>query len=265
MLSPQAIYTPENCCSAYQLNWSLSLFSTAPLPDRNHWLASLSESTEADGVRLLECRQSQDRVLQFWLSTTPDVSPNDAIRSVKGRLQHRLREQLPQAFRRNYRLESVGEVNNRVLQGYVARQLDRHPMADARVTSRLAQLQFHDDPANLTAVRYSAHGQFLYNLHLVLENADHLHDLRQDALLASRDMLIRASARKGWLLSRAGIVSNHLHILLGCDVADSPGSVALSLLNNLAYAQAMKPVFEFSYYAGTFGNYDRDAIRRLLG
>jgi hypothetical protein len=57
-------------------------------------------------------------------------------------------------------------------------------------------------------------------------------------------------------------VSNHLHILLGCSVDESPQMVALALMNNIAYAFEMKPVLEFSFYAGTFGPYDRGAIRK---
>ena len=40
--------------------------------------------------------------------------------------------------------------------------------------------------------------------------------------------------------------------------------VALAYMNNLAYAHGMQPLFYHSYYAGTFGTYDLDAIRRLL-
>jgi hypothetical protein len=176
-----------------------------------------------------------------------------------------LRGKLPRAFRRNYRMESVGEVNNRVLQNYVAGQPTRHRMADARVQQRLAAVQYHDENVDLSAVRYSAHGQFVHNLHIVVENTDHLADSREATLVAARQMLVRACAKRGWLLSRVGMASNHLHVLLGCDVAEAPRAIVLSLLNNLAYAQGMTAAYEFSYYVGTFGNYDRDAIRRMLG
>ena len=65
-------------------------------------------------------------------------------------------------------------------------------------------------------------------------------------------------------ITRIGILSNHIHILVGIGVNESPESAALSLLNNLTFAQGWKPVFRFSYYAGTFGGYDRDAIRRTV-
>jgi len=49
-------------------------------------------------------------------------------------------------------------------------------------------------------------------------------------------------------------------ITLGCRIDRSPEEVALGYLNNCAYACAMKPVFQFSYYVGTFGEYDRGAV-----
>jgi len=222
----------------------------------------LREATEGDGVRILEFRQAKPRVLQFFTSTKPHVAPAQVIRSVKGRLQHLIREKLPKAFRRNYRIESVGEVNNDVLQAYVARQADRHRMAETRVQKFFESLRFFNPQVDLSKVRYSAHGQFLHSLQIVLENADHLHDVREHSLRAIQDMIVRMSDKKGFRLSRAGIVSNHLHLLLGCDVSDSPLDVGLSVLNNLAYSQGMKRVFERGFYVGTFGSYDRDAIRR---
>ncbi len=77
-------------------------------------------------------------------------------------------------------------------------------------------------------------------------------------------MILGAAAKKRWRLSRIAILSNHYHILLGANVTESPARVALSIMNNLAYVQGMKPVLRFRYYAGTFGPYDRDAGRRNL-
>ena len=55
-----------------------------------------------------------------------------------------------------------------------------------------------------------------------------------------------------------------IHILIGIGVNESPESAALSLLNNLAFAQGWNPVFRFSYYAGTFGGYDRYSIKMAI-
>ncbi|QDV26403.1 hypothetical protein [Aureliella helgolandensis] len=106
-----------------------------------------------------------------------------------------------------------------------------------------------------------AYGQYLNSLHIVMENADGLHEVREDELQAVRDIVIRATAKKNWWLSRIGLLSNHLHVLLGARVTDSPQAVALSLMNNIAYVYEMKAILKFSYYAGTFAGYDRGAIR----
>lgn len=260
-LSP--IYTTENCRVAYQLNWSLSIFPSNSIPASAKWLEPLGQATERDGIRILECRE-QAASLQFLLSTTPFVAPADVVRRVKGRLQHLVRDMAPKAFRRNYRIESVGEVNHSVLQDYVARQPQRHMMADQRLQGLIEDCQHHDPSVNLGQIRYSSHGQFIYNLQLVFENADHLHDISEETLRASCNMVVRASAKKGYLLSRIGILTNHIHLLVGCRMTESPISVGLGYLNNLAFALEMKPAFEFSFYAGTFTNYDRGAIRRMI-
>ena len=68
----------------------------------------------------------------------------------------------------------------------------------------------------------------------------------------------------GHLLARAGILSDHVHLALGCGIEESPLQVALGYLNNLAYAQGMTAVYQFGFYVGTFGEYDWGAIRRHL-
>jgi REP element-mobilizing transposase RayT len=95
-------------------------------------------------------------------------------------------------------------------------------------------------------------------------NVEHLTDVRQEWLDTSRTMVIAACQKKGWLLSRLALVGNHLHALLGCAVTDAPRDVALSLLNNLAFAHGMKRVYQSSFYVGTFGPYDHQCIRRLV-
>ncbi|HEY2410996.1 MAG TPA: transposase [Pirellulaceae bacterium] len=262
MLEP--LYTAANCRTAYQLHWSLTLFAAQSWPEQDLWWQSLARTVEPDGIRLLKCQLMGAATGQFFLSSKPEVSPADIVRSVKGRLQHLLKVDIPQLWRRHYSISSVGDANNEVLQNYVGRQVEHHRMADPRVVERLKKFLFHDASVDLTALRASAHGRFTHSLHLVLENKDHLSDMREQWLAATRAMLLATCRKKGWLLSRLGLVSNHLHALMGCDVSEAPREIALSLMNNLAFAHEMKPVFEFSFYIGTFGPYDHGAIRRKL-
>jgi REP element-mobilizing transposase RayT len=258
------LYTPENTKHAYQLNWSLTLFHRVLLPPIETWIESLQIATEPDGVRILEARTLNDRSHQFLVSTLPILSPADIVRSIKGRLQYLVRADIPKAFQRNYSIVSVGESNSDCLSNYVANQPSRHPMAAAHTQQRIESFQFLDERLDLSKSRTSSHGHFICNLHIVLENREHLHDTSTRALSSVRDMIVRSCSKKGQLLSRIGLVSNHVHILLGCSVVESPRTVVLSLMNNIAYAFTMKPVLEFSYYVGTFGPYDRGAIRKEI-
>lgn len=260
----QPLYTSQNCQPAYQLNWSVSLFGKVSFPSQAAWLESLRAVTEADGVRILECCTKTESVMQFLVSTPPRISPAEIVRSIKGRWQYLIRDRHPAAFRRNYRIDSVGAANSDTLDGYIARQNEKHPMADPRVQERLRLLQFHDPAIDLSAVQTGNYGQYVHALQIVIETASGWHEVRQDVLVASREMIIRAAAQKRWRLSRIGLLSNHIHVLLGAGMTDLPESIALSLMNNLAFVQEMRPIFRFGYYVGTFGGYDRQAIRRSL-
>jgi hypothetical protein len=49
---------------------------------------------------------------------------------------------------------------------------------------------------------------------------------------------------------------------LGASFADTVQDVVLKLMNNLAFVHSMKPVYQFSAYVATFGEYDQRALRR---
>jgi REP element-mobilizing transposase RayT len=261
---PAPIYTAESCRFAYQLNWSLSIFSHRTLPDASEWLPQLQSATEPDGVRVLEHRVKDNTIHQFLLSTQPHVSPSQAICSVKGRYQYLIRAQMPQAFSRNYHLHSVGSAKREAVQQYISSQTAHHRMADERVQKRLDELQFHNPAIDLSSIRRSAHGQFVYNLHLVFVHRDRLSDIRTNYLEDIHTMLKRASTHHKHLLADAGILSDHIHLAIGCNVDESPQQVALSYLNNLAYTQEMKAAYQHGAYLGTFGEYDLGAIRQSL-
>jgi len=57
-------------------------------------------------------------------------------------------------------------------------------------------------------------------------------------------------------------VADHVHLTLGAQPKESPAEVALRYMNNLAFASGMKPIFEFGYFVGTFGEYNLKVIPR---
>jgi REP element-mobilizing transposase RayT len=249
------IYTRDNCNAAYQLNWSLALFWREPIAESG-WLEELPQATEADGVRILEHRFVTPSVSQFLVSSRPEVSPERLVWSVKGRLQHLLREERPKAFRRNYGLRSLGSTTRERVEQYVQSQVEHHPMADARVQELLRSLQINNTAVDLSARRQNAHAVYWYNLHVCFVAEGRCTEIRREPLEQMRDMILRVAAKKGHLLSRAGIVPDHVHLALGCNVTEAPADVAISYMNNLAYVCGLKRVFAPSFYVGTFGEYD---------
>ncbi len=259
---PDAIYTADNVSLAYELRWSVAVFWTQAAPAPTDWLTSLQEVTEPDGVRILEHRFTKDNVSQFLISTKPPVAPAQILRSVKGRLQHLVRAALPKAFRRNYSIRSVGAANQQAVEAYVATQLQHHPMADPRIEAMLAPYQFADDRLDLGRPRRSSHGEFIYNLHLVAVHQQRFAEV--DGCRRTTEMLHGAARKRNHLLSRVGLLVDHLHWTVGCGIEESPLEVGLSYLNNLAYAHGMRALYQFGFYVGTFGPYDMNAVRRKL-
>jgi REP element-mobilizing transposase RayT len=261
---PSPLYTAENVHFAYALRWSLAIFWKQPAPEANAWLPGLRDITESDGVRILEHRYSQERASQFLISTKPHLSPAASIRSVKGRLQYLLRGTMPRAFRRNYSIRSVGDTNQAVIEDYVSKQLDHHKLADPRATASLAQHQFRDSNIDLVQARRSGHGEFTYNLHLVAVHNQRYAEIREDWLSRTSEMIRGVARKRGHLLSRVGLLADHIHWTVGCNVEESPQEIGLSYLNNLAFAHGMRPVFQAGFYVGTFGPYDMKSVRRNL-
>lgn len=260
---PQPIYTSANCNPAYQLNWSLAAFWKTAVPE-SEWLDSLQADLDKDNIHLLEHHFRQPATSQFLLSTRPDAAPQDVIRLVKGRLQHIVRSRCPKAFRRNYGMYSVGTAKRDVVDRYVASQLGHHRMADQRLQKKLEGSEYHAPDVNLATPRRSSHGEFIYNLHLVLVNDGRWMEIRDKVLAGTYEALPRISKKKGHLLSRAAVLADHVHLTLGAGLGVSPEEIALCYLNNLASVQDMRPVFQFGYYVGTFGTYDLGAIRQAL-
>ncbi len=257
-MSLAPIYTADNCKFAYQLCWSLTLFWTSP-PPSDAWITDLQSATEADGLRILRHRFWKSNSSLFLVSTRPELQPSRIAWSVKGRLQHLFRHQRPRAFQRNYDLQSIGSTGGTKVEAYVASQLQQHHLEND-LADLFRDLQIVNPAVDLSQPRFTAHGRFSCNLHVVLVHADRWRETRRVLWLGVRDMVRKASSAKGHLLSRAGIVPDHLHLTLGTHPDESPGDVALSYMNNIASVHGMQPIFMHGCYLGGFGDYDLGAI-----
>ena len=137
-------------------------------------------------------------------------------------------------------------------------------MVDPRIEAMPALYQFANSELDLGRVRRSSHGEFIYNLHFVPVHQQRFVEVREDSFRRTFEMLQGVARKKNHLLSRLGLLADHVHWTVGCDIEESPLEIGLSYLNNLAYAQDMQPLFQFGFYMGTFGPYDMNAVRRKL-
>ncbi len=260
----KAIYTPQNIKPSYKLYWTLAIFWRDKSIAAEHWLNDLKPLTEKDGARILEYRLKNKTTSQFLISARPELSPSDIIRSVKGRLQHFIRAQVPKAFKGNYSIKSIGSAKLNVVQRYLDSQLKHHRMADIKVQTKFCKYQVDNTNVDLKSPRYSTHGQFVNNLHLVLVHAERWREIRDDHLIRIIDMIQRTAQKKKHLLSKVRLLPDHIHLTLGCYITESPMNVALGYMNNIAYGHEMKPLFQHSFYVGTVGEYDLGAVRQAF-
>ena len=262
MQSP--IYTDANCTPSYELYWSVSLFWRAEAVAPATWLRPLKEATEADGVRILEHRTAGPTATQFLVSTKPQIPPQAILRSLKARLQYLVSGLQPKAFRRNYSIRSVGKVKREIIDRYVASQLGRHRMPDDVAQRALEEHVIECKEVDLSKPRRTSYGEYLCNLHVVFAHRERWCEVRREVRSEVHNMILGASKKKGYLLSRARIVADHVHLEVGIGVGESPADVALGYMNNLAFAQGMNAVYQYGFYVGTFGEYDLGAIRQAL-
>jgi REP element-mobilizing transposase RayT len=260
----EPLYTASSVNPAYQLRWSLTVFAKKPLPLAATWQPDLSELVERDGVRILECCPRSGNDWQFHLSTRPEVAPPAIVKSIKGRLQHALRATHPGIWRRHFSLSAVGDARRDVVEQYVASQLGHHRMADARVHERLQNYQLTFPDVDLSGQCLSSHGAYAYNLHLVLVHDGRWNEVHDEALKRTCDMAQPVARNKQHRLSRLSLLADHLHLVAGIPPKQSPQEVSLGYMNNIAFAHEMKAVFSPSYYVGTVGDYDVEAIRNSV-
>ena len=250
----EPIYTNDNCRFAAPLLWSLSIFwRESELTD--DWKTLLTKDLEADGIRILSHQFSDSQTSQFGISTLPDVAPAMIVQRVKGRLYHLIHKRKPKPFKGNFSIRSVGHAPREAVEAYVAGQLVHHKMADPNVQARLREYQISCPEVDLSQMQKTSHGVFWYNLHLVFVHRERWNEIRHTVLDRVRSMMLAVAKKKKYRLAKAGILTDHVHLVLGCPFDATPLEVTLGFLNNLAFANQMKPVYQFGAYVETVGEY----------
>jgi REP element-mobilizing transposase RayT len=256
----QPLYTTANCTFSCPLQWGLSVLWRAPTADAG-WLDGMAVECEVDGIPILRHRFVGVKTSQFLLSTTPHVAPLQIVQRVKGRLQYAVKRSRPKALKGNYAIRSVGKITRQTVEEYVAGQVQHHRFADDKFAERLKRLQFVDPAVKLDEPRWTSHGCYWYNLHVVLVREARSGEWRDDVLESVRSMILRSSRAKDYQVSRIGILPDHLHLVLSCPIQESPAEIVVGFLNNLAYVNGMRPVFQFGAFVGTVGEYTTGAVK----
>jgi REP element-mobilizing transposase RayT len=262
-MNPVPFYTPQNVCNpAYHLRYMWSGWPSndafPPLPPMDE----LKQRWETDGLRLLEQHFRPDRI-QFTFSVKPDVSPVFFATRVKGRLQHAYRTAgQPAKFSRKVCVRTIGRNHRSDVEAYIQRQVANEPLADPRYRAFLEQFTAVSRSVDLSVPSETLSGRYWYNLHLVLVSHER-HGCHDAAHLATlRDQSQRIAEKKGHHISTLSAMPDHLHLALRGNIDQAPQTIALSYMNNLAYALGKKPLWQFGYYVGSFGDYDMNAVRR---
>jgi REP element-mobilizing transposase RayT len=102
------------------------------------------------------------------------------------------------------------------------------------------------------------------HLHLVLVNEGRFRVVDEERIASLHSTITRTARKRKHLLAEARILADHIHLMIGCGIEESPSNVALAYMNNISFAEDMRPVLQSGFYAGTFGNYDLGAIRNAL-
>ena len=255
------IYTLSSCEPAYQLRWSLALFPITLIPPSHSWQTELNVALATDGIRILDSNRSAKDAILLLLSTQPHVKPLTIVQRVKGRLQHLFRSQSPVAWRRNFRLTTVGDANITTVENYVAKQLAHHKMAAELSQQKLADAAWEDSQVKLAEPIYSSHGQYVLGLHLVLVHAERWNCASPSFLKKTRDGILATAKKYGCRVSRLSILADHVHATFQFHYDWAPGEIAIACMNNVAYCHDMLPLWTNSFYVGTIGSYDMNAVR----
>lgn len=263
-MAPEPYYTGDCTTPAYQLryNWTgwPSEGQTLCEPDEP-FFDELAQRWEGDGIRLLERRWSAKQV-QTTASVKPSVAPQEFAKRMKGRLQHALRKaDMNVKFSRKLAMRTVGETKTATVESYIENQVAKEPLADPRFAEFLEQFTVAGQNGDLTEPTRTHSGRYWYNLHLVLVIRDRSRISDEQSLSTLRDGTLRIAELKGHRISRLSVMPDHLHLALRGNIEMSPQDIALNFMNNLAHLMRISALWMPSYYVGSIGCYDMNAIR----
>ena len=262
---PTPIYRIEDLNTAFHLRFLWTGWPTVgtifPHQPDESFFCQLDKAWKLDSLNRISTKWDAGKI-QIAFSTIPTVSPTFFVSRVKGRLQHALRlVGTPAKFSRKVAFRGVGDNHTSDVERYIAQQVYSEPFVDPRFSSMLKQFTIVDETIKLDQPSESNSGRYWYNLHLVMVVASRAR-LRQEDDFAKLDRSLVATAKKHlYQLAARAWMPDHLHVALRGNIAESPAEIALSFMNNTAYAMGQNAIWQRGFYVGTFSEYD---VRALL-
>jgi REP element-mobilizing transposase RayT len=257
-------YRAETTTAAYSLRWSWTgwpSLGSMPSFTEDDW-SDLAGAWEQDGIRLLE-RKCQDDYWQATVSAKPNVNPSFIVARIKGRIDHRFRSQkVPFKFSRKVSLRAIGNNTTADVQDYIHRQVDSAQFCSSDFAQDLKQFTRVWQTEDLYAPIEVSSGRYWYLLHLVLV-VDGRHRIGNLDFLGRLFEACQAIAvEREYLLGGLSVMPDHLHLCLRGKAAESPEAIALDFMNESCRELRVAGLWRPSYYVGTTGAYNMNAVRR---
>jgi REP element-mobilizing transposase RayT len=267
-MMPSPLYGAENIEPAYQLRYGWIAWPAPGSAFPQEFDEAVTQAAalwEGDGLRVLE-RRCCAEMAQLVLSTTPQVSPVFLAARAKGRVDYALRTaDRPVQFSRKLAVRSIGDNHREDVERYIERQVPNARFRDPEFVKRLERYTVANHAVDLSLPTETRSGRYWYNLHVVLVTQERYQRADDEWLGRIFERCLAIAKKKGHAISRISVMPDHIHIAARGNIEHSPEQIAMSFQNNLAYALGQIRVWQPTYYAGTFSEYDMGAVRHNNG
>jgi len=187
---------------------------------------------------------------RFQVHTKPEICPQEIVRRMQSHLAEFLQNELPNAVRDNFRIHNLGLLTSRTLRDVAASEVEKEIVQDDNPTLQLFQIEQEID---LSELQSTQHGEYCYNLHVVLDVDSEQIPKSKEFLEMAHDHVLRLSRRRDDRLLQATILPQCIDLTLGGQIEFSPADTALAYMNSLAVACHHRPIFCYSAYVNTLG------------
>jgi REP element-mobilizing transposase RayT len=265
-MQPPPIYTPENTRPVHKIrfDWTGWLKPGEEFPKTlPKAIDSCRHAWQADGLELIRWHTEDHRV-QCLFNSNIDTPPTLCSSRAKGRLQNELRKHgTPVKFSRRVGMRCLGDNTREIVARYLDKQVGKSDYVDPRFKDYLNQFTVADPEALLNSPQRTAHGEYWYNLHLVIVVQDRRNPMTRDETFKQVGQTCFKIARKhDHQIAELAIMPDHIHCSLRGNHEQSPQEIGLCFLNNLAYVLGYNRCWSEEFYVGTFSEYSVKAITR---